>query len=46
MISLKLVLMILALICLGMSAASVVAPRINLMALGLFLWLLASMVTM
>lgn len=44
MITLRLVLMILALVCLILAAIGVSAPRVNLLALGLSLWLLAVMV--
>jgi hypothetical protein len=45
MITIKLVLMILALVCLFLAAVSAVVPRINLLALGLALWLLAVMIS-
>lgn len=44
MITLKLVLFILAFVCLALAAANVPA-RVNLLALGLALWLLAVIVT-
>ena len=44
MITLKLVLMILAFVCLALAAAGVPASRVNLVALGLALWLLAIIV--
>jgi hypothetical protein len=46
MITLKLVLFILAFVCLALAAVNVpAAPRVNLLALGLALWLLAVIVT-
>lgn len=44
MITLRLVLMILAFICLFLSALNVVAPRLNLMGLGLTFWILGVIV--
>ena len=44
MVALKLVLMILGLVCLVLAAVGVSAPRVNLEALGLALWLLAVMI--
>jgi hypothetical protein len=41
MLSLKLVLMVLAVVCLGLHAAGVTAPRCNLQSAGLCLWALA-----
>jgi hypothetical protein len=43
MITLRLLLMVVAFVCLLLSALSVSAPRINLQSLGLALWLLAVM---
>lgn len=45
MINLRLVLMLLGLMCLALAAADIKAPRINLLALGLALWLLAVIAT-
>jgi hypothetical protein len=45
MITVKLVLMILALLILLLVAAGISAPRLNLLGLGLALWLLATMIT-
>jgi hypothetical protein len=45
MITIKLVLMLLAVIVLFLAAAGVAAPRINLLALGLALWALATIIT-
>jgi len=45
MISLKLILFILAFICLALAAVSIPSSRVNLLALGLALWLLAVIVT-
>lgn len=45
MITPRLVTMILALVCFVLAALNVQAPRINLVALGLALWLLAIIVT-
>jgi hypothetical protein len=44
-ITLRLILMILALVCFGAAALNVSAPRINLTAAGLFLLTLAMTVT-
>ena len=44
MISLRLVLMVLALVCLLLAAVNVPTPRINLQALGLSFWVLALIV--
>lgn len=44
MIALKLVLLILATICLFLASMNVSAPRINLLALGLTFWVLAIIV--
>jgi hypothetical protein len=44
MVSLRLVLMLLALISLVLAALSVPSPRINLIALGLSFWVLALLV--
>lgn len=41
MVSLKLVLLLLAFICFALAAVGVVAPRVNLTAAGLALWLLS-----
>jgi hypothetical protein len=41
MITLRLVLMLLALICFALAAVGISTPRVNLLALGLALWLLA-----
>jgi hypothetical protein len=43
--TLKLLLMVLALICFFLAALNVVAPRGNLVAGGLFLWALATIIT-
>jgi hypothetical protein len=43
-ITLRLVLLILALVCFLLAAVGVPAPRINLLALGLALWILAVIV--
>jgi hypothetical protein len=45
MVTIKLLLMILAIICLFLAAIGVQAPRCNLMAAGLTLWALATIVT-
>lgn len=44
MITLRLLIMIVAFICLLLSALGISAPRINLQSLGLALWLLAIMI--
>lgn len=44
MITLRLLLMILAVVSLGMAALNVQPPRGNLLALGLFLWAIATIV--
>lgn len=41
--TLNLVLLIMALVCLFLAALGVIAPRINLMAMGLAIWLLAEL---
>jgi hypothetical protein len=43
MITLRLLLMVVAFVCLLLSALGVSAPRINIQSLGLALWLLAVM---
>lgn len=43
MITLRLLLMVVAFVCLLLSALGVSAPRINLQSMGLALWLLAVM---
>ena len=45
MISLRLILLILAFILLFLHGVNVTAPRVNLMSLGLALWVLALIVT-
>lgn len=45
MLTLHLVLMIFAIVCLFLAAINVVAPRISLLAAGLCLWALATIVT-
>jgi hypothetical protein len=45
MLSVRLVLLILAIVCFGLSAAGVPTPRVNLLALGLFFWALALVAT-
>lgn len=45
MISAHIVLMILAIICLVLAAFEVSSPRVNLMAAGLALWAIATLVT-
>jgi hypothetical protein len=44
MVTVHLVLVILALVCFLFAAVNIAAPRGNLMAAGLFLWLLATLV--
>jgi hypothetical protein len=44
-ISLRLILMILGFLCLFLAALQIGAPRVNLQALGLSLWLLAEMLS-
>ena len=41
MITIRLVLMVIASVLLLLAAANVVAPRLNLLALGMFFWALA-----
>jgi len=41
MISLRMILLVLGFLCLVLAALGVIAPRINLQATGLALWLLA-----
>jgi len=45
MLSLKVVLMILALVAFVLAAVGISTPRVNLIALGLSLWVLALLVT-
>jgi hypothetical protein len=45
MVTVKLLLMILAIVCLLLAAINVSSPRFNLLAAGLFLWALATVVT-
>ena len=45
MVSVRVILMILAVICLFLAAIGVQSPRGNLLAGGLFLWALASVIT-
>jgi hypothetical protein len=45
MITIRLLLMILAIICLLLAAIGVATPRLNLMAAGLCLWAIASIVS-
>jgi hypothetical protein len=44
MITIRLVLMIVALLCFLLTALNVSAPRVNLLGLGLAFWLLAVMI--
>ena len=44
MISARVILMILAIVCLVLAALGVSTPRVNLMAAGLALWALATLV--
>jgi hypothetical protein len=41
MVSLRLILLILGLVCLVMAGLGIIAPKVNLQAMGLALWLLA-----
>jgi hypothetical protein len=45
MLTLHLIVLILALCCFGGAAFDVKPPRVNLLALGLFLWLLGTLIT-
>lgn len=44
MITIRMVLMILAVLCLGLSAIGIQAPRANLQSVGLTLWALAVLI--
>jgi hypothetical protein len=45
MVNLRLILLLLALICFALTAAGVAAQRVNLLALGLCLWVLSILAT-